>query len=59
MTGPTPAPDSPLRLAQVEVVEDEMIDPDDAVRSSTSPGRRSDACGASTSRPRTPGSASS
>jgi hypothetical protein len=38
MTGPTPAPDSPLRLAQAEVVEDELIDPDDAVRELDEPG---------------------
>jgi hypothetical protein len=29
MTGPTPAPDSALRLARTEAV-DEMIDPDEA-----------------------------
>ena len=38
MTGPTPAPDSPLRLAQAEVAEDELIDPDDAVRELEEPG---------------------
>ena len=38
MSGPTPVPDSPLHLAPAEAVDDEMIDPDAAVRELEEPG---------------------